>query len=112
MTSSSPTRRSSVLFASDADHRAAAGLIALRYVDNHGRATEAYPANPNGSPEGICGWSSADGRVTVTMPHPERTVRTTQHSWHPAEWRSEEHTSELQSLMRISYDVFCLKKKN
>ncbi len=75
-----------VVFASDAERRAADGLVALRYVDNRGRATEAYPANPNGSPGGICGWSSADGRVTVTMPHPERSVRATQHSWHPPEW--------------------------
>ncbi|HET6630542.1 MAG TPA: phosphoribosylformylglycinamidine synthase [Woeseiaceae bacterium] len=74
------------VFASDAERESAAPLVALRYVDNYGRATEAYPANPNGSPEGICGLSSADGRVTVTMPHPERTVRTTQHSWHPPEW--------------------------
>ncbi|HEX2140281.1 MAG TPA: phosphoribosylformylglycinamidine synthase subunit PurQ, partial [Woeseiaceae bacterium] len=74
------------VFASAADRQSAADLVALRYVDNYGRATDAYPANPNGSAEGICGLSSADGRVTITMPHPERSVRTTQHSWHPPEW--------------------------
>lgn len=74
------------VFASDAARDAAAPLIALRYIDNYGRVTEAYPANPNGSPEGACGLSSTDGRVTITMPHPERSVRTTQLSWHPPEW--------------------------
>ncbi len=74
------------VFAGDAQRAAAESLVALRYVDNYGRRTESYPANPNGSPDGICGLSSADGRVTVTMPHPERSVRTTQLSWHPEEW--------------------------
>ncbi|HEX7082054.1 MAG TPA: phosphoribosylformylglycinamidine synthase subunit PurQ, partial [Gammaproteobacteria bacterium] len=74
------------VFASDAQRAAAEPFIALRYVDNYGRHTESYPANPNGSPDGICGLCSADGRVTVTMPHPERSVRTTQLSWHPEEW--------------------------
>ncbi|HZW59996.1 MAG TPA: phosphoribosylformylglycinamidine synthase, partial [Woeseiaceae bacterium] len=59
---------------------------ALRYVDNRGAATERYPANPNGSPGGICGFSNEDGRVTILMPHPERACRTVQHSWHPAAW--------------------------
>jgi phosphoribosylformylglycinamidine synthase len=63
-----------------------AGLVALRYVDHHGRATTHYPENPNGSPRGITGLSSTDGRFTIMMPHPERVFRTVQHSWHPAEW--------------------------
>lgn len=45
-----------------------------------------YPANPNGSPEGIAGLTSTDGRVTILMPHPERVFRTLQHSWHPDGW--------------------------
>ena len=45
-----------------------------------------YPANPNGSPNGIAGLCNADGRVTIMMPHPERVFRTTQMSWHPADW--------------------------
>lgn len=61
-------------------------LIAMRYVDNFARATETYPANPNGSPEGITSLCSTDGRVTIMMPHPERVFRTVQNSWHPAEW--------------------------
>ncbi|TKI06765.1 phosphoribosylformylglycinamidine synthase [Martelella alba] len=63
-----------------------AGVVALRYVDNYGRITENYPANPNGSPNGITAVSSTNGRVTITMPHPERVFRTVSHSWHPQEW--------------------------
>ena len=58
----------------------------LRYVDNHGRVTEAFPLNPNGSPKGITGLTAADGRVTVLMPHPERVFRSVQMSWAPREW--------------------------
>jgi phosphoribosylformylglycinamidine synthase len=64
----------------------AQGLTAVRYVDNFGRPTEVYPANPNGSPRGITGITSADGRATLMMPHPERSYRTVQNSWHPDEW--------------------------
>jgi phosphoribosylformylglycinamidine synthase len=63
-----------------------AGLAALRYVDNTGQATERYPANPNGSPQGITGLTTKDGRFTIMMPHPERVFRTVQHSWAPDEW--------------------------
>jgi len=74
----------------DAEHgprkALAAGLVGLRYVDGRGRATERYPRNPNGSPLGITGLTSRDGRVTVMMPHPERVFRTVQHSWHPRDW--------------------------
>ena len=59
---------------------------ALRYVDGRGRVAARYPANPNGSPGGATGFSSADGRVTIMMPHPERLFRTVQHSWHPPQW--------------------------
>jgi phosphoribosylformylglycinamidine synthase len=54
---------------------------AMRFVDHHGRATEAYPFNPNGSPEGLTAVTSADGRFTVLMPHPERVFRHAQMSW-------------------------------
>lgn len=60
--------------------------VALRYVDNYGQVTETYPANPNGSPEGISGVTSADGRVTIMMPHPERVFRAVTNSWAPEEW--------------------------
>ncbi|MDZ7754689.1 MAG: phosphoribosylformylglycinamidine synthase [Gammaproteobacteria bacterium] len=65
---------------------AAAGLVALRYVDNRGHVTEAYPANPNGSPAGITGLTTTDGRVTALMPHPERLFRAVQYSWRPDGW--------------------------
>ncbi len=61
-------------------------LIALRYVDNYGKATETYPFNPNGSPQGITGLTTADGRFTIMMPHPERVFRALQNSWRPADW--------------------------
>ncbi|HKP66617.1 MAG TPA: phosphoribosylformylglycinamidine synthase, partial [Casimicrobiaceae bacterium] len=61
-------------------------LVALRFVDNRGSATEAYPFNPNGSPQGITGLTTADGRFTILMPHPERVFRTVQMSWHPDAW--------------------------
>ncbi len=60
--------------------------VALRYIENSGEVAERYPANPNGSPRGITGLTSEDGRVTIMMPHPERVVRTVQNSWHPNEW--------------------------
>jgi phosphoribosylformylglycinamidine synthase len=71
-------------FASDAARMQA--KITLRYVDNYGSVASRYPANPNGSVDGICGLTTDDGRVTITMPHPERVARTTQNSWHPDDW--------------------------
>jgi len=71
-------------FAEEA-HRIGAA-VALRYVDGHGRVTHEFPANPNGSPEGIAGLTSRDGRATLMMPHPERVFRTVQLSWAPAGW--------------------------
>ncbi|MBF0263140.1 MAG: phosphoribosylformylglycinamidine synthase subunit PurQ, partial [Magnetococcales bacterium] len=65
------------------------GRIALRYVDNRGNVTEHYPANPNGSPAGIAGVTSQDGRVTILMPHPERVFRWVQNSWIPKEARGD-----------------------
>ena len=62
------------------------GQVALRYVDNHGQVTTRYPANPNGSPSGITGLTTPDGRATIMMPHPERVVRAVTNSWRPAEW--------------------------
>ena len=59
--------------------------IALRYVEG-GRVADTYPANPNGSPDGIAGVTSRDGRATILMPHPERTLRTANFSWAPRDW--------------------------
>jgi phosphoribosylformylglycinamidine synthase len=63
-----------------------AGLVAMRYIDNYGAVTDQYPANPNGSPAGLAGLTTTDGRVTLAMPHPERIYRTVQHSWCPNGW--------------------------
>ena len=65
---------------------AAQPLVALRQVDNLGRPTERYPYNVNGSPQGITGLTTADGRFTILMPHPERVFRSVQMSWHPPSW--------------------------
>lgn len=65
------------------------GTIAMRFIDNHGKVTESYPANPNGSSRGITGLCSRDGRVTIMMPHPERVFRAVQNSWRPDEWQED-----------------------
>jgi phosphoribosylformylglycinamidine synthase len=59
---------------------------AMRFVDNRGAATEAYPFNPNGSPQGLTAVTTADGRFSVMMPHAERVFRSVQQSWHPDAW--------------------------
>lgn len=64
-------------------------LLALQFVDNYGKATEVYPANPNGSPQGATGFTTTDGRFTIMMPHPERVFRSVQNSWHPDNWRED-----------------------
>jgi phosphoribosylformylglycinamidine synthase len=61
-------------------------LVAMRFVDHRGQATEGYPLNPNGSPRGITSVTTADGRFTVLMPHAERVFRTVLQSWHPDAW--------------------------
>jgi len=73
-------------FADPTQLEAVAGQVALRYIENDGQVAVRYPANPNGSPEGITGLCNADGRVTIMMPHPERVVRSVTNSWHPDDW--------------------------
>jgi phosphoribosylformylglycinamidine synthase len=71
----------------DAAHQQTAeGLIGLRFIENSGEPARRYPANPNGSPDGITGLCNSDGRVTIMMPHPERVFRAVQHSWRPDGW--------------------------
>lgn len=73
----------------DAQHLAAieqSGTVAIRFVDNFGQPTQAYPSNPNGSPNAITSLTTQDGRVTIMMPHPERVFRTVANSWHPDNW--------------------------
>jgi len=66
----------------------AQGGVALTYVDAQGRATEQYPANPNGASGGIAGISANQGRVLALMPHPERVFRAYQNSWRDPNWQS------------------------
>lgn len=66
---------------------AAQPLVTLRYIDHYGRPTTAYPFNPNGSPQGITGLTTPDGRFNIMMPHPERVFRAVQNSWHPRTWQ-------------------------
>ena len=72
-------------FATDAQARAfsEAGLVSARYIEGNRKVATNYPANPNGSPFGIAAMTNADGRVTITMPHPERSFRYAQNSWRP-----------------------------
>ncbi len=70
-------------------------IAAMRYVDNHGRATDQYPFNPNGSAGGLTAVTTADGRFTAMMPHPERVFRNVQTSW------TSEDKAEYSAWMRI-----------
>ena len=67
----------------------------LRFVDSRHRPADRYPANPNGSPGGLTGFTTPNGRATILMPHPERTCRTVQLSWHPPEWEEESPWMEM-----------------
>ena len=68
------------------NNKSAESNVALSYVDYSGAATQAYPANPNGSPDGLAGLSNNDGRVTIMMPHPERIFRSSTNSWRDESW--------------------------
>ncbi|MGJ7544162.1 phosphoribosylformylglycinamidine synthase [Variovorax sp. LT1R16] len=70
-------------------------IAAMRYVDNHGQPTEQYPFNPNGSAGGLTSVTTADGRFTAVMPHPERVFRNIQMSW------TSEDKSGLSPWMQI-----------
>jgi len=70
-------------------------LVTMRFIDNasplNGKstATETYPFNPNGSPQGVTGLTTTDGRFSIMMPHPERVFRAVQHSWRPDDWQED-----------------------
>ena len=61
-------------------------LVTMRFIDSMSTPTEVYPFNPNGSPQGITGLTTPDGRFSIMMPHPERGFRAVQHSWRPDDW--------------------------
>ena len=73
-------------YADFAEGDLAQAQLALAYIDGLGRQTERYPLNPNGSPQGVTGVTTADGRFTIMMPHPERVFRSQHNSWRPPEW--------------------------
>ncbi len=74
---------------------------AVQYVSGKGFITEAYPANPNGSPQGIAAVTTADGRFTVMMPHPERVTRNVMMSWHPQSWGEQDSGGDYTPWMRM-----------
>ncbi len=80
---------------------ASQALVAARYIDNHGKATEAYPFNPNGSPGGQTSVTTADGRFTVIMPHPERVTRNVMMSWAPQKWGAADSGGAYSPWMRM-----------
>lgn len=77
------------------------GFVSARYVNNHGEATEQYPANPNGSPLGIASLTSEDGRATIIMTHPERVFRAVQNSWYPKDWKEDAPTMRMFRNARV-----------
>lgn len=72
--------------AASAEAFSKSGQVGMRFLNNSLNIADSYPANPNGSPFGITGIASADGRATIMMPHPERVFRTVNNSWHPKDW--------------------------
>jgi len=78
--------------------------IAMRFLENNLEVATRYPANPNGSPDGITGVTSVDGRVTLLMPHPERVFRTVLNSWHPPEWGEDSGWMRLFRNARLFVD--------
>jgi phosphoribosylformylglycinamidine synthase len=86
----------------ESETAAVAALPVMRYVDGRGAATERYPWNPNGSGGGLTGFTSADGRVTIMMPHPERGFRSVQLSYRP----KGVFTAEAGPWMRMFRNAF------
>tara|TARA_R110002096_G_scaffold6305_15_gene29348 strand:- start:13047 stop:16925 length:3879 start_codon:yes stop_codon:yes gene_type:complete len=93
-----------VEFSDDTARYTSSYTIALRYIDNYGDVADQYPANPNGSTDGICGLSNEDGRVTIMMPHPERVAMTRQNSWHPDDWGEEGPWMRIFRNARRAFD--------
>lgn len=83
-----------MVFRSEEAAQHAKQLGTLRYIDGHGSPAMLYPANPNGTTGGLTGVTTADGRFTILMPHPERAFRSVQYSWHPHEWNTGKKNSD------------------
>ena len=78
-----------------------AAHVALRYIDGNGQVATRYPLNPNGSPDGITGLTTDDGRATILMPHPERTLRSVNFSWAPNGWEGDSPWMRLFRNARV-----------
>ncbi len=76
-------------------------LRSVRFVDNHGQATERYPFNPNGSADGLTAVTTEDGRFTAMMPHPERVFRNVQMSWAPEAWGQADSGGDFSPWIRM-----------
>ena len=72
----------------------------MRYIDNYGYPAKKYPANPNGSVDGLTAFTTEDGRATIMMPHPERVFLNKQFSWHP-----DKHSNIYSTWMQIFYNA-------
>ena len=92
------------VFGSAADSASLGSRVSLRYVDNRGGIADSYPANPNGSTEGVAAVCNEDGRVTILMPHPERVFRACQNSWHPEDWGEDAPAMRLFRNARVWLD--------
>ena len=77
----------------------------MQFINNYLEVTENYPMNPNGSPLGIAGVTTPDGRFTAMMPHPERVFRTVQNSWHPPEWNEDSPWMKIFRNARLFFDT-------
>ena len=91
-------------FSNEAAQQAVKNQVSLRYIENNGEIASRYPANPNGSPDGIAGLTNTDGRVTIMMPHPERVIRAVQNSWHPDDWEEDAPWMRLFRNARVWVD--------
>ena len=80
------------------------GQVSLQFVDHYLDVTETYPMNPNGSPLGVTGVTTTDGRFTAMMPHPERVYRTCQNSWHPVDWNEDSPWMRVFRNARVYVD--------
>jgi len=81
-----------------------AAHVALRFIEGSGSTATRYPANPNGSPDGITGLTTDDGRVTILMPHPERTLRAANYSWAPRDWQGDSPWLRMFRNARVFVD--------
>lgn len=90
-------------------HIMESNLAPIRYVDESGQPTEKYPLNPNGTPHGIAGICSNDGRHLAMMPHPERCIQLWQWPWMPHQWKETVRVSPWLKMFRNAYD-WCYSK--